>query len=195
MRGRGRLVDLLFDLEIERTARANQKAIRLSQSIPPSPRTRYTSPTPFVPESILSPKSNTMGDVDPPHKPKLGDYGLDANRGRLTHVFQPTNSVAFDIKTPVQNGLKDKQYDGSDDMSPHEHLSHFFETCEFCVPPANVTDDQKKLRLFAFTLIGKDKDWLLTLPSGTIQTWDEFELKFLERFFPLSKYWEKKHEI
>jgi len=56
-----------------------------------------------------------------------------------------------------------------------------------------VRDDQKKLRLFAFTLTEKAKDWLLTLPSGTIQTWDELELKFLERFYPMSKYWEKKN--
>jgi hypothetical protein len=36
---------------------------------------------------------------------------------------------------------------------------------------------------------------LLSLPSGTIQKWDELELKFLEKYFPMSKYWEKKQEI
>ncbi|AES96413.1 hypothetical protein MTR_5g036870 [Medicago truncatula] len=38
---------------------------------------------------------------------------------------------------------------------PHEHLSRFYETCQYYVPPANVTEDQKKLRRFAFTLIGR----------------------------------------
>jgi len=47
MRGRGRSVDLLFDPDIERTARANQKVIRLSNYVPPGPRTRYTSPSPL----------------------------------------------------------------------------------------------------------------------------------------------------
>jgi len=145
IRGRGRFVDLLFDPEIERTGRANRKVVRLSKSVPPSPRSRYTSLTPSEPEYISSPKTSTMGDVDPPPKPKLGDYALANNRGRLTLVFQPANPVAFDIKTSVQNGIKDRQFDGSDNMSPHEHLSHFIETCEFCVPPATVTDDQKKL--------------------------------------------------
>jgi len=111
-----------------------------------------------------------MGDVDPPPRPKLGDYSLANNRGCLTHVFQSTNHVAFDIKTSVQNGLKDRQFDGTDSMSPHEHMSNFAETYEFCVPPATVAEDQNKLRLFAFTLTGKAKHWLLTLPSGTIQT-------------------------
>jgi environmental stress-induced protein Ves len=61
----------------------------------------------------------------------LGDYGLATHHGRLTHTFQPANPVAFDIKTSVQNRLKEKQFDGTDIMSPHEHLSHFAETCEF----------------------------------------------------------------
>jgi hypothetical protein len=77
-----------------------------------------------------------MGEPEPP-RPKLGDYGLATHRGRLTHTFQPANPVAFDIKTSVQNGLKEKWFDETDIMSPHEHLSHFAETCEFCVPPAN----------------------------------------------------------
>jgi len=36
---------------------------------------------------------------------------------------------------------------------------------------------------------------LLSLPAETIQTFEELELKFLEKYFPLSKYWEKKQEI
>jgi len=99
-----------------------------------------------------------MGDVDPQPRPKLGDYGLANHHGRLTHTFQPANPVAFYIKTFVQNGLKDRQFDGTVAISPHEHLSHFAETCEFCVPPANVTESQKKLRLFPFTLTGRAKD-------------------------------------
>jgi hypothetical protein len=50
-----------------------------------------------------------------------------------------------------------------------------------CVPP--------------FTLTGRAKDWLLSLPTGTIQTWDELELKFLEKYFPMAKYLDKKQEI
>ena len=74
---------------------------------------------------------------------------MAANHGHFTHVFQPANLVAFVIKTSVQNGLKENHYDGRDTMSPHEHLSQFYKTCQFCVPPATVTEDQKKLRLFA----------------------------------------------
>ena len=187
MRGRQSSNDLQYDPEIERTARANRKDARLSKSVPPSAREQSPIPTLTEPESISSPKASTMGEPQP-LRPKLGDYGLANHLGRLTHTFQPDNLVAFDIKTSVHNGLKERQFDRTNVMSPHEHLRHFAETCEFCVPPATVTESQKKLRLFAFTLTGRAMDWLLSLPSGTIQTWDELELKFLEKYFPMSKY-------
>ena len=187
MRGRRSSDDLQYDPKIERTARANEKVVRLSKSVSPSTCEQIPSPTLTEPKSISSPKSSTMGEPAP--IPNLGDYGLANNRGRLTHTFQSTNPVAFDIKTSFQNGLKERQFDGTDAMSPHEHSSHFTETCEFCVPPTTITESQKKLRLFTFTLTGRAKDWLLSLPSGTIQTRDELELKFLEKYFPMSKYW------
>jgi len=55
------------------------------------------------------------------------------------------------------------------------------------MPLANVTEDQKKLRLFVFTLIGRPKYWLLYLPNGTIQTWDELENQVLAEIFPYGK--------
>jgi len=133
--------------------------------------------------------------AEPPARPKLGDYGLANHRGHLTHTFRPVNPSSFDIQSTVLNGLRDKQFDGTKTMSPHEQLSHFAKTCEFCVPPATVTESQKRLRLFPFTLTGKGRDWLLTIPGGTIRTWDKLELKFLDKYFPMSKYWDKKMEI
>ena len=195
MRGRQNSDDLQYDPEIERTARANRKAVWLSKSVPPSARVQIPVLTFTEAETVPSPKTSTMGDADPPPRPKLGDYGLATNRCCLTHVFRPANPFAFHIKASVQNGLKERQFDGRETISPHEHLRHFAKTCEFCVPPANVTEDQKKLRLFPFTLTGKAKDWLFTLPNGTIQTWEELELNFLEKFFPMSKYLDKKQEI
>jgi hypothetical protein len=191
MRGRVRPEDLFYNLEIEKTTRANRRAVRLARSAEGTSQDSSSMDIqPTEPEFII------MGEPPPQQqRPMMGDYGLDANHGHLTHVFQPANLVAFDIKSSVQQNLNENPYDGSDDRSPHEHLSHFHETCQFCVLPANVTESQKKLRLFPFPLTSRAKDWLLSIPSGTIQTWDELELKFLKRFFPMSKNWEKKHEI
>jgi len=193
MRGIQSKDDLKFNPEIERTARANRRAFRLSKSVPPEQREQISSHTPSVTKKPVSPEPSIMGDPAP--RPKLGDYGLATHRGQLTHTFRLANPAAFDIKSTVLNGVRDKQFDRTEAMNPHEHLSRFAETCEFCVPPATVTDSQKKLRLFPFTLTGRARDWFLTIPSGTIQTWEELKLKFLEKYFPMSKYWDKKMEI
>ncbi|KAK2356637.1 hypothetical protein QL285_093965 [Trifolium repens] len=62
---------------------------------------------------------------------------------------------------------------------PWDHLSKFSETCQIQKVPENVTEDQKKMRLFAFSLTGPAKDWLQCLPRGSIETWKELEDKFL----------------
>jgi hypothetical protein len=36
---------------------------------------------------------------------------------------------------------------------------------------------------------------VVAIPNGTVQTWEELELKFLEKYFLMSKYWDKKMEI
>jgi len=132
MRGRTSKDDLQFDPEIERTARANRKVVRLSKSVSPSAQEQILSPAPSETEKSNSPESSIMTEL--PARPTLGDYGLANHRGHLTHTFWHANPAAFDIKSTVLNGLRDKQFDGIETMSPHEHLSRFVETCEFCVP-------------------------------------------------------------
>lgn len=188
MRGTVPPGELIHIPEVERFFRARRKAARLAREAQQQQGVIQNQ----VHEAEMG---ENLPPPPPPGRPRMGDYGLAHNRGQLTHIFHPANPVAFDIKNSVLQGLRENRYEGRDTQCPHEHLSRFYETFQYCVAPGNITEDQKKLRLFAFTLIGRAKDWLLALPSGTIQSWDELELKFLERFFPMSKYWEKKHEI
>ncbi|XP_045810767.1 uncharacterized protein LOC123905179 [Trifolium pratense] len=42
---------------------------------------------------------------------------------------------------------------------------------------------------------GRAKDWLDTIPAGTIETWRQLERKFLDRYFPIHKFLERRAEI
>lgn len=86
MRGRSRTVEFALDPEIEKTTKAIRKATRLAHSAEPGNRRPHIVPNFPELETIKSPVK-TMGDVDPPPRPLMGDYGLAANRGHLTHVF------------------------------------------------------------------------------------------------------------
>ncbi|WJX48074.1 hypothetical protein P8452_34685 [Trifolium repens] len=138
-----------------------------------------------------------MGENPPPPPPPrrtLGDYG-QWDDGQLANLgFQPANPVNFDIKNSVINALKEDQYSGAESQCPNLHLGRFYEACDYTDPPG-VTESQKRLRLFKFSLTGRAKDWLDTLPSGAINTWQELERKFLERYFPIHKFLEKRADI
>ncbi|PNY01127.1 athila retroelement ORF1 protein [Trifolium pratense] len=77
--------------------------------------------------------------------------------------------------------LLENQFDGRANRDPWDHLTQYSETCRIQKVPDQITEDQKKLRLFAFSLTGMEKELLQCLPSETIQTWKEMKDKFLER--------------
>lgn len=54
-----------------------------------------------------------------------------------------------------------------------------------------VPESQIKMRLFGFSLTGREKDWLHCLISGTIQTWTELKDEFLERFYTIAPFVER----
>jgi hypothetical protein len=48
----------------------------------------------------------------------------------------------------------------------------------------NVENDIVKLKLFPFSLRGKVKDWLLPLPNGSINSWDNLKEDFIKKYYP-----------
>ncbi|KAL0401829.1 UNVERIFIED_CONTAM: hypothetical protein Slati_4212800 [Sesamum latifolium] len=50
-----------------------------------------------------------------------------------------------------------------------------------------VSDDAVRLRIFPFSLCDTAKDWLQSLPAGSITTWASLTQKFLVKYFPLAK--------
>jgi hypothetical protein len=102
--------------------------------------------------------------------------------------------VSFKIKNSVLSTLKEDQFSGSESQCPNLHLQKFYEACDYTDPPG-VSESSKRLRLFKYSLTGRAKDWLDTIPPNTINTWQELEVKFLERYFPIHKYLERRQDI
>lgn len=63
--------------------------------------------------------------------------------------------------------LRDNPLDGQAIKDPWEHLAKFYETCS-TDKSNDVAEDQVKLQLFGFSLIGRAKDWLQCISNGTI---------------------------
>ncbi|GAU37489.1 hypothetical protein TSUD_275410 [Trifolium subterraneum] len=185
MQGRKKVVrELIFDPEIEKTAKANRKAVRLAHQAALLASGADEILEEEVPSSNTSnDESESMAGVDPPPRRTLGDYGQATGGHNPNLGFQPLNPVSFDIKNTVLSALKENQFSGNESECPNIHLARFYEACGYTDPPG-VTESNKKLRLFPLSLTGRAKDWIDTLPPNTITSWDELELKFqVQAFF------------
>ncbi|PNY05190.1 hypothetical protein L195_g001633 [Trifolium pratense] len=185
-----------FDPEIEKTARANRKRVRLAKEAARVAELEQRGREEEISEEEIEEMAENIQNPPPPPQPRrtLGDYG-QRNNGEVTNLgFQPVNPVAFDIKNTVLSALKEDQYSGSESQCPNLHLSHFYEACDYTDPPG-VSESDKRLRLFKHSLTGRAKDWLDTIPPNTINNWRELERKFLDRYFPIHKFLERRSEI
>lgn len=178
---------LLFDPEIERTARANRKATRTRRRR--ERRARATREE-TVPET---PVVEEMGDQ--PIRRTLGDYGnTERNRQRLPIAHQPVTVNKFEINPGLFRELREMQFGGRQTEDANKHLTNFMELCETVKVDGN-TDEAKKLRLFPFSLKDEAKEWLNSLPQGSITTWNDLEDKFLQQFFPPSMFVKRRGEL
>ncbi|CAJ2637261.1 unnamed protein product [Trifolium pratense] len=131
-------IELQFDPEIEKTARAIRKATREAQA---SRGKALLGGTPDCQGQSLATMEEEQDPpvhvppVPQPQRRTLGDYGRRDNDALANQGFQPANPVSFDIKNTVLSALKENPYSGSEAQCPNLHLSHFYEACDYTDPP------------------------------------------------------------
>lgn len=86
----------------------------------------------------------------------MGDYCRPADTTQVSLGFIPSTPANFNIKYYVLSDLRDKQFDGNAISDPWEHLTRFYETTSMC-QPLGIIEDQVKLKLFSFYLVGRAK--------------------------------------
>jgi len=174
---------LYFDPDMDKTEQALRRAAQLARE-----RT-YQQET--IPIQDYSSDESEMGEE---HRITLGNYGRLDNLNEVSLGFQPANPVVFDIKNNVLVNLKSNQFLGKETDDCNAHLKHFIDAY-ITINPARVSESDKRLRMFGYSLTGRAIDWLDALPSGPIETWDQLKREFLDRNFPTAKYLARKKEI
>ncbi|MDV3146734.1 MAG: hypothetical protein Q8754_02790 [Sweet potato little leaf phytoplasma] len=101
-------------------------------------------------------------------------------------VYAPINANNFELKTGLIQMARDCAYRGSPMEDPNSHLKSFLDICG-TVKLNGVSEDAIRLRLFPFSLQDKARDWLQSIPPGSITTWDALVQAFLKKFFPPAK--------
>ncbi|XP_021292478.1 uncharacterized protein LOC110422787 [Herrania umbratica] len=85
-------------------------------------------------------------------------------------------------------------FGGLPNDDPNAHIINILKICDTFIANG-VADDAIRLRLFPFSLRDKAKNWLNSLPAGSINTWDNLAKKYLAKFFPLTKLAKMRNDI
>ncbi|XP_027351168.1 uncharacterized protein LOC113862277 [Abrus precatorius] len=86
------------------------------------------------------------------------------------------------------------QFDGLQDEDSNAHIANFLEICDtFKINGA--TDYAIRLKLFPFSLRSRAKQWLNSLPRGSITSWEAMAEKFLAKYFLPAKTAKMRNDI
>ncbi|KAK5819480.1 hypothetical protein PVK06_024483 [Gossypium arboreum] len=124
------------------------------------------------------------------------DYAKPSLTGTELTIVRPAIAAnTFELKpNTIQMIQQFVQFDGLQDEDPNFHLAHFLELCD-TFKIIGVFDDAIRLRLFPFSLRNKAKQWLNSLPRGSVTTWEQMTKKFLLQYFLLAKTAKLRNDI
>ncbi|KAL0344744.1 UNVERIFIED_CONTAM: Retrovirus-related Pol polyprotein from transposon.6 [Sesamum radiatum] len=124
------------------------------------------------------------------------EYSFPPADGTTSSIVKPAvEANNFEIKPAIIQIIRSSvQFSGLPDEDPNKHLVNFLEICD-TFRFNGVSSDAIRLRIFPFSLCDTAKDWLQSLPAGSITTWAALTQKFLAKYFPPAKTAKMLNEI
>jgi hypothetical protein len=101
---------------------------------------------------------------------------------------------SFEVSPGLLNLIAKDQFGGSASKDASMHLHDFCEICDM-QKFKNVENNIVKLKLFPFSLRGKAKDWILSLPNGSINSEENPREAFFKKYYPLVKILQNRNKI
>src|SRR4051812_34552780 len=95
-----------------------------------------------------------------------------------------TSAPSYDIKPALLNLVMKEHFGAGEDAALH--LNNFCDLCDM-QKYKEVDGDIVKLKLFPFSLRGRAKEWLQSLPRNNIVSWDKCEDAFIGKYYPPAK--------
>ena len=132
-----------------------------------------------------------MGD-----RTKLCDYTNTPNDQFIAKPITTPEITAdsYEVSPSLLNLITSEQFGGSAMEDASMHLHDFVEICDM-QKFKNVESDILKLKLFPFSLRGKAKEWLHSLPTGSINCWDNLKEAFIKKYYPPVKILQNRNNI
>jgi hypothetical protein len=123
-----------------------------------------------------------------PENTKLCDFTSTDNNDFICIPIASSAPEAnfYEIKPTLLNLVMKEQYSGVSTDDATAYLNNFVELCEM-QKYKDVYGDIIKLKLFPFSLRVRAKDWLLSLPRNSIDSWVKCKDVFIGKYYPPAK--------
>jgi hypothetical protein len=114
----------------------------------------------------------SLARMSTPENTKLCDFTITNNNDFICTAIAPPAPEAnfYEIKPALLNLVMKEQFFGVSTDDAVAHLNNFVELCVM-QKYKDVDIDIIKLKLFPFSLRGRAKDWLLSLPRNSTDSW------------------------
>jgi hypothetical protein len=123
-----------------------------------------------------------------PENTKLCDFTSINNNDFIYILIAPPAPKAnfYEIKPALLNLVMKEQFSRVSTDDAAAHLNNFVELCEM-QKYKDVDGDIIKVKWFPFSLRGRAKDWLLSLPRNSIDFWVKCKDAFIRKYYPPAK--------
>ncbi|CAM8972291.1 unnamed protein product [Rhodiola kirilowii] len=122
----------------------------------------------------------------------MGELSAPNVRNQSWCIYEGLDLEAITINTAVVHHLP--KFSGTKGESATAHLQCYHGICQN-LRPYGVEVEDFKLKAFYFSLIDSANDWFLSLPSGSIHTWDQMQKKFLNKYYPVGRAMQVRRQL
>ena len=188
MRGKATEEQLQFDPEIERTLRKLNSKTRRRRKLAEERNRREEAST-----SALVPIEEVVVEACEGNMAEDNRTEMSANSPRRNAQFA-RGGRNTEMKTGILQLLYANPFTGMDHEDPYTHLIKFYEIAG-STGIDETGEEALFKRMFPHSFVGKAKEWYLDQESRVMTDWNLLEEKFLERYFPQSRFMEAKTAI
>lgn len=127
---------------------------------------------------------------------KLCDLTTTNNDDFMSTPITPceTKADSFEISPTLLNLVMKEQFGETFNEDVASHVHNFVKVCDM-QKYKEIESDYVKLKLFAFSLRARVKEWLLSLPKGCINSWNKCKYAFIGKYYPPAKIIQLKNLI
>jgi len=188
---------LLFDPEIEKTARLNKSKTKEEKRLARLALQEGTSspiPSSSPPSSPRSEEDLVMEPPPPPEDDETQNVLPCWVSPRRLARLGKQNTKQKEMKSGIIQLVSHHPFSGLDHEDPYQHLSTFYRLAGTLGADENEEEGEFS-RLFPHSLIGQAREWYLDQSTQTMTDWNTLEKAFQERFFSEDRHLEAKTSV